>query len=81
VAQKQVGVPHPSVLRCGFSPFWRGGDSKAVWGGDMATRWFNIDDAEVSYGIKGGRLKFKILLSEKKIEGMLKKLNKNRKKK
>ncbi|HTQ61914.1 MAG TPA: hypothetical protein VMI32_16950 [Candidatus Solibacter sp.] len=46
----------------------------------MATRWFNIKDAEVSYGIKKGRLKFKILLSEAKIEGMLKKLSKNRKK-
>jgi hypothetical protein len=47
-------------------------------GGDMATRWFNIKDAEVSYGIKGGRLKFKILLSKKRIEGMLKKLAKKK---
>jgi hypothetical protein len=47
----------------------------------MATKWFKIKDAEVSYGIKSGRLKFKILLSESRIERMLDKLNRRRKEK
>jgi hypothetical protein len=44
----------------------------------MATKWFKIKDAEVSYGIKSGRLKFKVLLSKKRIEGMLSKLSKKK---
>jgi hypothetical protein len=45
----------------------------------MATKWSKIKEAEVAFGIKNGKLKFKILLSKKNIQGMLKKLNKRRK--